>query len=258
MATMVLGEVLTINVVDPGTQQVGKQSMQRRTFEAFRNKGFVLLHTPDFDPLAPLPIDPTTKRHVTRPVSHNSVVVEFFDDLKRYHRPAYTYALHNRLSYNVRSFTTALGICAEPSEPFRAASELLRFREYEVVVGYQERELISKWKTEPTNRWKTAGIQTLRADALMGNEHASAFITSCDALTEASLQAFHNQCHFTYFFTQQTKEPRYTALFRPFFAKPVHLYCGVATPPTAAVRQLAAECGVKLLIRGGFHYRMLR
>jgi hypothetical protein len=245
MATVILGDAITVQVIDPAN--VGgpahRRPLQDRTFFEYRNKGFVLLHTHT--------VDPASKKRVQLP---QPIVVEMFPDLKKYHQPNYVYTLATRKSYNVATYVLFLSLCQDGRHPFKSVNELLNYRELEINVPSAEQPMAKDFKTRGSV-FQLPGYHNLRFDALAMNTQSSAILTTTAVpLTETVLKEFHNQCHFAHYFTSKTQDLRIATPWKQFFSKPVHLHMGCPSEVSPGLLSLAKQHGINLWLRKGVRF----
>ena len=237
--------------------------VQKRTFEAYRNKGFVLVHEPLLtgsyvDGRVPsashaaASANPSTSSSATTAFA---VVIESLKELQEYHHPNYVYRLDLRRAYNVKTYTVALSICGEPSEPLKTPNDLLDMRAFNFLVPFDERALVKQYAA--VSPWKQPGAVTMRFDCLFAAPEASGFITTADELTMKALHDFHNDTHFAYWYTTKTQDEKHKATWSRIFSKPVHQYIGVLTPPAPTLLSYATSIGIKVLVRRGWHYHLI-
>ncbi|RNF23973.1 uncharacterized protein Tco025E_02677 [Trypanosoma conorhini] len=215
---MHIHQTIPVTIVDPVISAPSPvvKHVEDRTLCAYRNMGFALTH---FHP-ALLGAD------------CHPIVVENMNQLRLYHRRDYTYHLLLRRTYNVKTFQTALGIMADPIEPFTSPDQLVDSRQFAYRHTGADQDIIKSFCRQLDSPFAPAAH--LRFDALAVGPYASAFITSCDTLTEEFLLNFLRTAHYTHFLYQRTTNPRYLEAWGRFYgspkahpARPVFLYVGV-------------------------------
>ncbi|RNF05533.1 hypothetical protein TraAM80_04455 [Trypanosoma rangeli] len=215
---MHIHQTIPVTIVDPVTSAPSPavKHIEDRTLCAYRNMGFALTH---FHP-------------ALVGVDCHPLVIENMNQLRLYHRIDYTYHLLLRQTYNVKTFQTALGIMADPLEPFTSVDQLVDSRHFAYRHTGADQDIIKSFCRQLESPFAPA--TQLRLDALAVGPHASAFITSCDILTEEFLLNFVRTAHYTHFLYQHTTNPRYLQAWeavygspKAFSGKPVLLYVGV-------------------------------
>ncbi|KAH9578035.1 hypothetical protein LSM04_003161 [Trypanosoma melophagium] len=216
---MHIHQTIPLTIVDPVTSAPSPsvKHIEDRTLYAYRNMGFALTHYhPSLN---------GTKCH--------PIVIENMNQLRIYHRKEFIYQVLLRRTYNVKTFQTALGIMADPHEPFNAVDQLVDMRQFAYHHKSDDQDIIKSFCRQLDSPF--APSSHMRFDALAVGPYASAFITSCDKLTEEFVTSFVRTAHYTYFLYQHTKNPRYIEAWKSFYGsregnssrRPVLLYIGV-------------------------------
>ncbi|PBJ75468.1 hypothetical protein BCY84_11296 [Trypanosoma cruzi cruzi] len=215
---MHIHQTIPVTIVDPVTSAPSPalKHIEDRTLYAYRNMGFALTH---FHP-------------ALVGADCHPVVIENMNQLRIYHRREYTYHLLLRRTYNVKTFQTALGIMADPNEPFTNVDELLDGRQLVYHHTGADQDIIKSFCRQLESPFAPA--THLRLDAVAVSPHASALITSCDTLTDAFLLNFVRTAHYTYYLYQRTTNPRYLEAWGSVYGspklplkRPLLLYIGV-------------------------------
>ncbi|ORC85606.1 uncharacterized protein TM35_000342180 [Trypanosoma theileri] len=216
---MHIHQTIPVTIVDPVTAAPSPsvKHIEDRTLYAYRNMGFALTH-----------YHPSLTGAKCHPL-----VIENMNQLRMYHRREFIYQVLLRRTYNVKTFQTALGIMADPQEPFNAVDQLVDMRSFAYHHTAADQDIIKSFCRQLESPF--APSSHMRFDALAVSPYASAFITSCDKLTEEFVINFVRTAHYTYFLYQHTKNPRYLEAWKTFYGpredkfkkRPVLLYIGV-------------------------------
>ncbi|KEG14679.1 hypothetical protein DQ04_00351160 [Trypanosoma grayi] len=215
---MHIHQTIPVNIVDPVTAAPSPlvKHIEDRTLYAYRNMGFALTH---YHP-------------ALSGVSCHPLVIENMNQLRVYHRKEYMYHVLLRRTYNVKTFQTTLGIMADPQEPFNELDQLIDARQFEYRHTGADQDIIKDYCRHIGVPFAPA--THMRFDALAVSPHASAFIASCDKLTEEFVLNFVRTAHYTYYLHHRTANPRYLEAWGRIYgppkmnsARPVLLYIGV-------------------------------
>ncbi|EAN78272.1 hypothetical protein, conserved [Trypanosoma brucei brucei TREU927] len=216
---MHIHETIPVAIVDPAEPNAApiRRHIEDRTLFAYRNMGFALTHY----------------HSSFTGANRHPIVIENMNQLRVYHRREYTYNLLLRRTYNVKTFQTVLGIIADSREPFNNVNQLQNTKLYAYRNTSADQEVVHRFSKEAVGGSYTPP-QYMRFDALITGPHASAFITSCDSITEEFVINFVRAGHYTYYLHQHLSNPRYLPAWEKIYgprgsrpAKPVLFYIGV-------------------------------
>ena len=233
-------DYINVKLQDTFTKKIEGRDIQDRSLFEYRNKGFSIVHLEPRDSYCNMP-----------------VVIETYEQLRRYHRPEYVYQFGLRQSYNIPTFATFYGVlAASPSEPFSSMDQLLPFRTFSHLVPHEDRPLLLNWVSQEKGARHTVQLQF---DALASSPTASCFVTSAPQLEESFLRNFHSLSHFMFYFVSRATKGDLKAKWLSFFSKPVHLYVGFGTDddssrPSPAAVQCAQKLHIRLFQRKALRY----
>ena len=242
---------ITIQLLDKTNMRPLPRNVQWRTMQGYRNQGNCLVHMPS----------------AAAGFSNPPVVLETYDELTAYNRDGYVYELVNRPTYHVATYSAALSIICDPLEPqFSSPTDcLVNFRDFYTLLSQAERDrLTTEWAA--VGPMKRKGKITNRFDCLLSNAKASGIVsTVCNLpeLTEESVRDAHDNAMYAYFLATRLESAKSKKLWSDFFKRTTYIYLGgtamPASPPTASrVWGVAQELGVRLLVKAGHSFAMMR
>nr|CCC51810.1 conserved hypothetical protein [Trypanosoma vivax Y486] len=243
---MHIHETIPVLIIDPSAPTVPpvRRHIEDRTLYAYRNMGFALTHN----------------HPALSGASQHPVVMENINQLRLYHSHNYVYHLLLRRTYNVRTFQTALGIIADSNEPFTDLNQLLDTRPFAYRHTAADRELMRDCCKQLDAPYSPP--QHMRFDGLMASPQASAFVTSCDTLTEDFVNNFARTAYYTYQLYQHLTNTRFVSAWEQIYGplksntlRAVLLYVGVGpqefpeTPIDAVAQRSLRELASRFTTR---------